>query len=80
MIRSFHRAFNSELTLHSLGGNLQLYRPLPARRVFWTAGFIAGVWILVHVLAVRMVMLTLPWAFAYLAIPLTFGWLASAGK
>lgn len=79
MIRSFHRAFSSETTLYTLG-NIQLWRPVTARRIFWTAGIVALVWVPLHVARVSLPILSFGWAVAYGVVPFLLGWVFAAGE
>lgn len=78
-VRSYHRAFSTEILIHNLG-NVRPYRPIPARTVGWTAFFVCCVFVVVHVLRWPLPMLTLPWVFCYLGVPVALGWVFAAGE
>ena len=46
-IRSYHRAFHFELELYTLG-NIRLWRPVPARGLFYLAGTALTMLVLAH--------------------------------
>lgn len=78
-IRSYHRAFHFELMLYTLG-NLRMWRPVPARGVFYTVVCVVIMVAVAHAPGVGGVISGLGPVAMYGVIPLALGWLFTVAR
>jgi hypothetical protein len=78
-IRSYHRAFHFELELHTLG-NIRLWRPIPARGIFYTAAAELVTFAAAHAPVIGAAILRLGWEAVYGLIPLSVAWLLTIAR
>jgi hypothetical protein len=79
LIRSYHRAFHFELELYTLG-NIRLWRPVPARALFYFAGSEVVMLLLTHVPLFGASLSQVDWSVLYVAIPVVLAWLLTVAK
>jgi hypothetical protein len=79
LIRSYHRAFHFELELYTLG-NIRLWRPVPARGLFYFAGSEVTMLLLAHVPLFGVALSQVDWSILYVAIPVALAWLLTVAK
>jgi TcpE family len=78
-IRSYHRAFHFELELYTLG-NIRLWRPVPARGLFYLAGGELLMLVLAHAPLLGTVLSRIDWSVLYVAVPVVLAWLLTVAK
>jgi hypothetical protein len=81
-VRSYHRAFMWELTLHSLNksGDLRLWRPIPARGIFWGATFEILALLITHALAVSIPFGAPSWIMVYGILPISLAYVCTSAR
>ena len=78
-IRSYHRAHHFELELYTLG-NIRLWRPVPARGLFYLAATEVLMLALVHTPGLGAFLSQIDWSVLYVAIPVVLTWLLTVAK
>jgi hypothetical protein len=78
-IRSYHRAYHFELELYSLG-NIRLWRPVPARGLFYLAAAEVLMLALAHAPGLGVVLSQVDWSVLYVGIPVVLTWLLTVAK
>lgn len=78
-IRSYHRTFHFELELYTLG-NIRLWRPVPARGLFYLAGSELAMLVLAHLPLIGAVLSQVDWSVLYVAAPVVLAWLLAVAK
>ena len=78
-IRSYHRAFHFELELYTLG-NIRLWRPVPARGLFYLAGAEVLMLALAHAPGLGLFLSQFDWSILYVGIPVVLAWLLTVAK
>ena len=78
-IRSYHRAHHFELELYTLG-NIRLWRPVPARGLFYLAATEVLMLALAHTPGLGAFLSQIDWSVLYVAIPVVLTWLLTVAK
>lgn len=78
-IRSYHRAFHFELELYTLG-NIRLWRPVPARGLFYLAGAEVLMLTLAHAPVLGAFLSRIDWSVLYVGIPVVLAWLLTVAR